>query len=225
MQVRDVVLRRSNNVILWINLFRERQRIHGRHVSGKSRVGDCKAVILLICFINSRYRLPMPSLRETLTPAGVLSLVSSQKLDPSPAPLQHSSSAMFFTVWKGSPFVFCAKMLKSCWFIHTTSAVLPSKSRPSRCSRTSSSSTSRSKPSRYVKNFAKSGHSEFRKILTWYCQSSYSSYSPPKMGMSLHPFEHARLEWRTFRSPRVAPPALMSCSMRFNLVTTPLAAP
>ena len=129
----------------------------------------------------------MHSLRETLTPAGVLSLVSSQKpQQPS------SSSAMFFMVWKGFPFVFCAKMLKSCWFIHTTSAVLPSKSRPSPYSRTSSSSTSRSKPSRYVKNFAKSGHSEFRKILTLYCQSSYSSHSPPKMGMSLHPFEHAR---------------------------------
>ena len=43
--------------------------------------------------------------------------------------------------------------------------------------------------------------------------------------MSLHPFEHARLERRTFWSPRVAPPALMSCSMRLNLVTTPLAPP
>ena len=41
--------------------------------------------------------------------------------------------------------------------------------------------------------------------------------------MSLHPFEHARLKRRTFRSPRVAPPALISCSLRFNLVITPIA--
>ena len=44
----------------------------------------------------------MHSLRETLSLAGVLSFVSSQKL------------AIFVTVWKGFPFVFCAKMLKSC---------------------------------------------------------------------------------------------------------------
>ena len=42
MQGRDVVLRLSDHVILWISLFRE--RTPSRHVSGKSPVSDGKAL-------------------------------------------------------------------------------------------------------------------------------------------------------------------------------------
>ena len=56
LQLRDVVLRLSSHEIVWINLFRGRRKIHGRHVFGKFRIGDGKALSLLVWFIKSRYR-------------------------------------------------------------------------------------------------------------------------------------------------------------------------
>ena len=46
LQLRDVFLRLSNHELVWIKFFRGRGKIHGRHVSGKSRVGDGKALML-----------------------------------------------------------------------------------------------------------------------------------------------------------------------------------
>ena len=53
-----MVLRLSKHVSLRINFFRERRRIHSRHVSHKPRVGACKALSLLVCFMKSRCKFP-----------------------------------------------------------------------------------------------------------------------------------------------------------------------
>ena len=54
MHLRDLILRLFNRRILWISSFCNRGRIQSRNISGISRCWNCKALSVLICFINSR---------------------------------------------------------------------------------------------------------------------------------------------------------------------------
>ena len=101
----------------------------------------------------------MDSLGESLTPACILALVSTQQFDPQ----RPYSSDTLFTVWKGFPLVFCARTLKSCWFIQKLHRRAGQQSLLF-----------------HGAHNKKKKHPEFKNIPPLCCQSSYSSFSPPK---------------------------------------------